>query len=84
MEKFNAEWKKQMIENENTASQLTQKERVVTNLENQKKMLENEFQKKIAEIEELRDELKQIKLKSNGEINSLRAEIQSLTDQIMV
>jgi len=23
MEKFNAEWKKQMIENENTASQLT-------------------------------------------------------------
>lgn len=71
MEKFNAEWKKQMIENENTASQLTQKERVVTNLENQKKMLETELSKKIAEIEELRDELKQIKLKTNGEINSL-------------
>lgn len=53
MEKFNAEWKKQMIENENTASQLTQKERVVTNLENQKKMLETELSKKIAEIEEL-------------------------------
>ena len=47
-------------------------------------MLETDLQKKVAEIEELRDELKQIKLKTNGEINSLRAEIQSLTDQIMV
>ena len=62
MEKFNSEWKKQMLENEQNANIITQKERQIVNLENQKKSLDTELQKRLEEIEELRQELKASKV----------------------
>lgn len=74
-----------MIEKlENTANTLASKDRQIANLENQKKSIEIELQKKGEENEELRGENKEQKQQLNKRIEELRIENQKLNDQIIV